>query len=166
MSYLDTCVIIAYGFEEEENHDSAEKIIQKGINYGCFCVSTFSIVELFCVLSRKTKNYRLPPWIEKLADEETKIELTVRYLLKKLNAKILPDNSSLANWSDIDFFHIFLDAMRCAIQMKLKGTGDTVHIAYVKKFRDEEKIQYFITIDPDMNAKKTAIEQTAKIKLL
>lgn len=166
MSYIDTCIIIAYGFNEERNHDQAEKLVQKGRAFGSFYASPFSLVELFCVLSRKNRSYSLPSWIEKLSDEKTKLEATVIYLLKLLDAKIPSDNPLLKDWNNFKLFHIFLETMQIAQRIKLAGTADTLHIAYIKKFKDEGLVKYFMTMDPGLSCKKDEIERTTEIKLL
>jgi predicted nucleic acid-binding protein len=166
MSYLDTCIIIAYGFAEEPNHEKAEKLVQKGKTLGDFCASPFSLVELCCVLSRKIKSYCLPPWIEKLSDDEIKLMVTVDYLLKRLDARIPADISTLKNWNNIELFHIFFDTMELAQQIRLRGAGDTVHMAYVKKFKDEGFVKSLMTLDPGILCKKDEIEKLIEVKLL
>ena len=165
MSYLDTCVIIAYGFKEEQNHLTAEKLVKKAKTHGDFYASTFSLVELFCVISRKHQNYHLPSHIEILTDEETKVESIVLYL-KLLNLKIPSDTPVVEDWEDTKIFQTFLEKTKIAYQTKLKGTNDTLHVAYVKKFYEKGLLKYLVTLDPDMNLKKDVIEKTANVSLL
>ncbi|MGC9014862.1 MAG: type II toxin-antitoxin system VapC family toxin [Thermoproteota archaeon] len=71
MFYLDTSLVIAYGIEGDPNHERAVDVIEKikkkfGISE--FYTSTFTLVELYAVLSRNIQKYRLPPDIEELAN--------------------------------------------------------------------------------------------------
>jgi len=137
MYYLDTNVIIAYGFREEAHHKIARKAVEE--LRGPFCISAWSLVELAAVLSRQTKvRYRFPPEIEQFAqDPRDKIDLTIRWLLKKLNVeRILPDRGDLLRDHDynteITIEH--LKAIELALKMAFRhivGAGDIMHFVYM-----------------------------------
>jgi predicted nucleic acid-binding protein len=94
-----------------------------------------------------------------LTDEETKVESIVLYLLKRLNLKIPSDNPSVKDWNYVIIFNIFLGALNIANQTKLR-TNDTVHIVYVKKFKDLGLVKCFATLDEDIISKKAKLKKS------
>ena len=56
MSYLDTCVIIDYGFKEEENHTSAEKIVEEAKTRRFLCFN-FLFSRIILRYIKKTSKY-------------------------------------------------------------------------------------------------------------
>jgi len=156
MYYLDTNVIIAYGFKEETHHKIARKAIEE--LKGPFCISAWSLVELATVLSRQTKvRYRFPPEIEQLAQAPgDKIDLTIRWLLKKLNVKrILPDSGELLKDRDynteVTIEH--LKAIDLALKMAFQhivGAGDIMHFVYMINYGVED----FVTLEDKIEKSK------------
>jgi len=147
MYYLDTNVIIAYGFREEVHH----KIAKKAVNNlkGPFCISAWSLVELAAALSRQKKmQYKFPPEIERIAQTPTdKVELTIRWLLKKLNIqKILPDQGKLIKDFSTEITVEHLEAIKLALKIAFQhmiGAGDIMHLTYMLN----HGIKNFVTLE-------------------
>jgi len=165
MAYLDTNVIIAYGFDGDPNHEKAVSIIEGGRSVGEFYGSTFTLVELFCALYRNIQKYRLPPGIEQIVDERSKVRVTVSYLLYNLNIHMFSDESRLMDLDNLKSFHVFYEAIHLAQKIKLR-TLDMLHLAYANQLAKKNIIDYFITLDSAIVEKKGEIEESIGVKVV
>jgi predicted nucleic acid-binding protein len=168
MFYLDTSLVIAYGIEGDPNHERAVDVIEKikkkfGISE--FYTSTFTLVELYAVLSRNIQKYRLPPGIEELANSRKKLQATIKYLLQLLSICIFSDNSELVNLNGLKLFNKFSEAINLSTELKLKSS-DLLHIAYVSQLAKKKVIKFFITFDAGILKQKEAILKNTGIEVI
>lgn len=165
MSYLDTCVIISYGFENDRNHDEAVKLIKEIKSDGRFYSSTLTLTELHCVLSRRMHQYRLPPGIEQIADEGVRLKAVVLYLLQILDITIPPDDPGVIDLGKFKLFHRFYESIQLAKDVKLK-TLDTMHLAYANQLKNKGNVKNFVTLDKEILKNKEKIKTTTGLNVL
>jgi len=168
MFYIDTCVIIAYGLKDDPNHEKAVNIIEKmkKINdISKFFTSTLTLVELYSALSRNIQKYKLPPGIEEITNDKTKLRGTIAYLLQLLPVHIFPDDSKLVSLDNLKLFNKFSEAISLSIKLKLK-TLDLLHIAYATQLAKQNFIRFFITLDSEILNKKDIILKATGIKII
>ena len=163
VSYVDTNVIVSYALGDD-NHPKAVKMINEVKNEGQLYISTFTIVELYSVLSRNISKYKLPPTFEELIHPSMKVKLAVEYALGKLNFNILPDDSVVKELEGIKVkaHRLFYKAIKLAPKIKLK-TNDLVHIAYAHQLKRKGKIDSIMTLDEDFKKKRDLIKKHTKL---
>ena len=166
MFYLDTNVILSYNFETEgEEHWRAINLIEN--LEGKFYTSPFTILELYCVVSRNIGKYKLPlPHFRRLRENE-KVKTVVENAIRSLNLTVCPDDvaNEEIEWLGVKVFSKYFDAIRLAPKVKLR-TGDILHVAYACQLKKDGKIEYIVSLDKDFQEKKELIENETGIKLL
>lgn len=166
MYYLDTHLILSYNYETEEQHWIASDLIDN--IEGKFYASPFTILELYCTVSRNLGKYKLPfPSFRKL-EEKIKAKMVIEHAIRKIDVTICSDD--IANeeieWIGISMFSKYFDAIKLAPKVQLP-TGDTLHVAYACQLKKEGKIKYIVSIDfHHFHKKKKLIERETGIKLL
>jgi len=166
MFYLDTDVILSYNFETEKLHLQAVNLIEK-IEGSKFYASPFSILELYCTVSRTIGKYKLPfPRFRKLK-EELKVKMVIEHAIRSLNLTVCSDDTANKEieWLSVKVFSRYFDAIRLAPKVKLR-TGDLLHVAYACQLKNEGKIEYIVSLDDDFQKKEGSIERETGIKLL
>jgi len=166
MFYLDTDVILAYNYETETQHWRAVDLIER-IEGSKFYASPFSILELYCTVSRTIDKYKLPfPRFRKLK-EELKVKMVIEHAIRSLNLTVCSDDTANKEieWLSVKVFSRYFDAIRLAPKVKLR-TGDLLHVAYACKLKTEGKIEYIVSLDNDFQKKEVSIERETGIKLL
>jgi len=166
MFYLDTNVILSYNFETEKLHLQAVNLIEK-IEGSKFYASPFSILELYCTVSRTIGKYKLPfPRFRKLK-EELKVKMVIEHAIRSLNLTVCSDDTANKEieWLSVKVFSRYFDAIRLAPKVKLR-TGDLLHVAYACQLKKEGKIEYIVSLDDDFQKKEGPIERETGIKLL
>ena len=166
MFYLDTNVILSYNFETEKLHLQAVNLIEK-IEGSKFYASPFSILELYCTVSRTIGKYKLPfPRFRKLK-EELKVKMVIEHAIRSLNLTVCSDDTANKEieWLSVKVFSRYFDAIRLAPKVKLR-TGDLLHVAYACQLKNEGKIEYIVSLDDDFQKKEGSIERETGIKLL
>ncbi len=161
-TYVDTNIVLAYAFEEEKQHTDAERMVTEARERGAFYISSFTILELYCVLSRNISKYRLPPIFEEILDSSAKVRGAVKYAVKRLDPIILSDELQVNDIDDIRIFHRFYETIKLAPKIKLT-TADSIHVAYAHQLKKEDKIKYFMTADRDFDKKKDLIKENTGI---
>jgi len=158
MAYLDTNVLIAYYFEEDENHRSAEKIVEN-LRSGRKqpFISPLTLTEIFSVISRNIWKYRLPPHLKKHS-ERTRVYTLVKLILKALNPNIINDEPRVEQLNNTTVFHIFRRAIDYSSHLKL-ATLDLLHITYALQLANKGLIDTFVTLNRDMLTKTEPIEK-------
>jgi predicted nucleic acid-binding protein len=168
MSYLDTCVIIAYCVDGDPNHGKAVNIVERlrrVIGANEFYASTLTLTELYSVLSRNIQSFRLPPGIEELVDYKTKLRLAVAYLLQLIPLHIISDEAKLADLDCWKIFNKFFEGINLAFKLKLK-TLDLLHIAYASQFMEKGLVKFFVTFDSEILENREAILEGLGIEVL
>ena len=166
MFYLDTNVILSYNYETEKLHWQAVNLIEK-IEGSKFYASPFSILELYCTVSRTIGKYKLPfPRFRKLK-EELKVKMVIEHAIRSLNLTVCSDDTANKEieWLSAKVFSRYFDAIKLAPKAKLR-TGDTLHVAYACQLKKEGKIEYIVSLDNDFQEKEGSIERETGIKLL
>jgi predicted nucleic acid-binding protein len=166
MFYLDTNVILSYNYETEKLHWQAVNLIEK-IEGSKFYASPFSILELYCTVSRTIGKYKLPfPRFRKLK-EELKVKMVIEHAIRSLNLTVCSDDTANKEieWLSVKVFSRYFDAIRLAPKVKLR-TGDLLHVAYACQLKTEGKIEYIVSLDDDLQKKEGSIERETGIKLL
>jgi predicted nucleic acid-binding protein len=169
MYYLDTNIILSYNYRTEEDHLEAFNLIEriKDPN-GNFYISTFSILELYCVISRNIDKYKLPPFSQfRSKTEEDKINFIIQYAINKLKLKICPENitSKEIKTLNVSVFLEYYNAIKLAPNIKLTAS-DTLHIAYACRLKKEGAITHIVSFDTDFQKKKGQIEDETGIKII
>ncbi|RLG35129.1 hypothetical protein DRN97_00685 [Methanosarcinales archaeon] len=165
MFYLDTNIILSYTHKTEELHWQAKNLIEN--LEGKFYASPFSILELYCVVSRNIGKYKLPlPHFWRLG-ENKKVKTVVENAIRSLNLTVCSDDTANKEieWLSAKVFSIYFDAIRLASKVKLR-TGDILHVAYACQLKKEGKIEYIVSLDDDFQKKEELIENETGIKLL
>jgi predicted nucleic acid-binding protein len=165
MFYLDTNVILSYTHKTEALHWQAKSLIEN--LEGKFYASPFSILELFCVVSRNIGKYKLPlPHFRRLRESE-KVKTVVENAIRSLNLTVCSDDAvnKEIEWLSAEVFSRYFDAITLAPKVKLR-TGDTLHVGYAGKLKKEGKIEYIVSLDDDFQKKEDLIENETGIKLL
>jgi predicted nucleic acid-binding protein len=166
MSYLDTCVIIAYCIDGDPQHDKAVNIVEKlKKNGNKLYASTLTLVELYSVVSRNIQKYKLPPGIEELTNHRSKLRATIAYFLQLLSLHILPDEAKLIDLDHLKLFHKFSDAIDLAAKLKLR-TLDLLHLAYACQLATEKLIKFLATFDLEILKNKEAILEDIGIEVI
>ncbi len=166
MFYLDTNVILSYNFETEKLHLQAVNLIEK-IEGSKFYASPFSILELYCTVSRTIGKYKLPfPRFRKLK-EELKVKMVIEHAIRSLNLTVCSDDTANKEieWLSVKVFSRYFDAIRLAPKVKLR-TGDLLHVAYACQLKNEGKIEYIVSLDDNFQKKEGPIERETGIKIL
>jgi predicted nucleic acid-binding protein len=157
MSYLDTCVIIAYCIDGDPQHSKAVNTMKKlGLKADKFYASTLTLVELYSVVSRNIQKYKLPPGIEELTNYRSKLQATITYFIQLLSLHILSDEAKLIDLGHLKLFCKFFDTIDLAIKLKLK-TLDLLHLAYARQLAAKNLIRLFVTFDSQILKNKDAI---------
>lgn len=169
MYYLDTNIVLSYNYTTEEDHLKAFELIEsiKDLN-GNFYISTFSILELYCVISRNIGKYTLPPFSQfRLKTEEDKINFIIKFAISKLKLKICPENitSKEIEGLNVSVFSEYFDAIKLAPNIKLK-TLDALHIACACRLKEEGATIHLVSFDKDFLKKKCQIEDKTGIKII
>ena len=166
MSYLDTCVIIAYCIDGDPQHSKAVNVIEKlRQNVNGFYASTLTLVELYSVLSRNIQVYKLPPGIEELTNRRSKLRVTVTYFLQLLSINISSDEAKLTDLDSLKLFYIFPEAMDLATKLELK-TLDLLHMAYASQLAKKKLIRFFVTFDSEILDNKEVILKNIGIEVI
>lgn len=163
MAYVDTNVVVAYGFKNDPNHQNARKIIDK-LRSQNLISSPITLVELYSVLSRRHDQYKPPPELKKLKADRLIYGLA-RYLCSLMNLKILPDTPKLDRLDELSIYHIYSRAIKLAPELSLK-TLDLFHLAYATKFHEDGLVDVFATLDREILEKKDIIEMRLGIKII
>lgn len=166
MFYLDTDVILAYNYETEVQHWRAVDLIER-IEGSKFYTSSFTILELYCVVSRNIGKYKLPFSSFRSLKEETQVKMVIEHAIRSLNLTVCSDDTANTEigWLSAKVFSRYFDAIRLAPKVKLKP-GDTLHVTYAHQLKTEGKIEYIVSLDNDFQKKGEAIENETGIKLL
>ncbi len=136
MTYLDTSLIVAFGFREEVNHERARRCVEELLSKGeAFIISPFTLAELYAVLSRLSKvEYVPPPPFPRLFEgDEGRTELCVRYLLRLLRLKVAEDEATLESYAGKAMFKKFSEAINVSRKLAGRhrlGCGDLIHVSY------------------------------------
>lgn len=165
MFYLDTNIILAYTHKTEELHWQAKFVIEN--LEGKFYASPFSILELYCVVSRNIGKYKLHlPYFRRLRENE-KVKTVVENAIRSLNLTVCSDDTANEEieWLGVKVFSKYFDAIRLAPKVKLPK-GDTLHVSYAFQLKNEGKIEYIVSLDKHFQEKKELIENETGIKLL
>lgn len=165
MRYMDTHVILAYGFEKDPNHEKAVELVDKSI--GDPFTSPYTLVELYCTVSRKIDRYYIPGFDFLEIDDETKARVIVEYSIRLLGLRICADDISAKRIKelDVDIFSAYLDAISLAPRLRMP-TGDTIHIVYASRFHNGQKAKSLLTLDSHFHERKDAIEKETGILIL
>ncbi len=166
MFYLDTDVILAYNYETEVQHWRAVNLIEK-IEGSKFYASPFTILELYCAVSRDIGKYKLPFSSFRELKEETKVKMVIEHAIRSLNLTVCSDDitNKEVEWLGIKMFARYFDCIALAPKVKLR-TGDILHVAYACQLKNEGKIEYIVSLDDDFQKKEGSIERETGIKLL
>lgn len=166
MFYLDTDVILAYNYETEVQHWRAVNLIEK-IEGSKFYASPFSILELYCTVSRTIGKYKLRSPRFRELKEEIKVKMVIEYAIRSLNLTVCSDDTANKEmeWLSVKMFSRYFDAIKLAPKVKLR-TGDLLHVAYACQLKNEGKIEYIVSLDDDFQKKEVSIERETGIKIL
>ena len=164
MYYLDTNAVLDYAFSGRDRHDRAEKLINRPGN-DCY-ISSFVILELYCVISRNIEEFSYPFDFKNATSEEIKVRTIVKYAINQLNPIIVPDNVKIEEIGDLKskVFDKYSKAIRLAPNIKLHSR-DTLHVAYADELKNSGKIKYILTFDSDFKEKEDLIESNTGIKI-
>ncbi len=165
MFYLDTNVILSYNFETEEQHWRTVNLINN--LEGRFYTSPFTILELYCVISRNIGKYKLPFPKFRRQNDKKKVKMIVEYVIRRLNLAVSSDSDEITDEIEglgIKMFSKYFDGIKLAPKVKLR-TGDVLHIAYACQMKNEGKIEYIVSLDEDFQKKKDLIENETDIKV-
>jgi predicted nucleic acid-binding protein len=165
MAYVDTSIVIAYYFREDPNHGRAAKVIDmlKKENREMI-ISTLALIELYSTLSRKSKEYALPPAISAIDDEKLKVHTIVNHIIKDIGLRIIDDEPRVEQVNKTKLFHVYQRAVKYAVDLKLK-TLDLLHIAYAILLANKGLVHMFTTLDNEIIAKGYSLEKLG-LKLL
>jgi len=165
MFYLDTNVILSYTHTTEELHWHAKNVIEN--LEGEFYSSPFTILELYCVVSRNIDKYKLPlPHFRRL-DEIEKVKTVVENAIRSLDLTVCSDDvaDEEIEWLGVKVFSKYFDAIRLAPKIRLP-TGDMLHVSYAWQLKNEGKIEYIVSLDNDFQKKRDLIENETGIKMI
>jgi predicted nucleic acid-binding protein len=158
MAYIDTSVLVAYHFKEEERHQDAKSIVEELRKKGKqLFVSPLTVVELFSTISRNLPKYRLPSRLRRLS-ERTRIYILVEQILKDLSPVVVKDEPQIKKFNEIEAFHIFREAIDHAHNLKLR-TLDLLHIIYALNLARKGLLDSLITLDEGIMEKKDILEE-------
>jgi predicted nucleic acid-binding protein len=147
MYYLDTNVILSYTHKTEALHWQAKSLIEN--LKGEFYASPFSILELFCVVSRNIGKYKLPlPHFRRLRESE-KVKTVVENAIRSLNLTVCSDDTTNKEigWLGVKMFARYFDSIALAPKVKLPAK-DILHVAYASQMKNEGKIKYILNLTP------------------
>ncbi|MEM1610096.1 MAG: type II toxin-antitoxin system VapC family toxin [Sulfolobales archaeon] len=165
MAYVDTNVIIAYGFEDDPNHDKATSLVERYRGAGEFYGSPLTLVELYSSLHRNIQRYRLPQTIMQLSDERIKVKSIVQLLLRSLDIKIFPEDCTVESVDNFKIHRIFNEAVQLVHRIRLR-TLDLLHVVYAKLLAERGLVRYFITLDSDIIKRRREIHEVAGLNIV
>jgi predicted nucleic acid-binding protein len=165
MFYLDTNVILSYNHKTEALHWQAKSLIEN--LEGEFYTSPFTILELFCVVSRNIGKYKVPfPHFRRLRENE-KVKTVVENAIRSLNLTVCSDDitNKEIKWLGVKTFARYFDSIALAPKVKLPAK-DILHVSYAYRMKNEGKIRYIVSLDNHFQEKRDLIENETDIKLL
>lgn len=169
MYYLDTNIVISYSYRTETDHLDAINLIDRIKDPNCnFYISPFSILELYCVISKNIDKFKLPPFSQfRHKTEEDKINFIIQYTINRLNLKICSENitSNEIETLNANVFSEYYNAIKLAPNIKLRAL-DTLHIAYARRLKEEGAITYLVSFDAEIQKKKAQIEAETGVKII
>lgn len=153
----------------DDNHKDAVKLIKK-VDNSSFCTSTYGLVELYSVVSRRRKHLNLPDHIEENSNERRKIETTVRYCLKRLDLSIIGDEFYSEDVSNVagdahNLYPSYYQAIKLSTDIPLKS-GDILQLGHTKIVSERKKIEGFVTLDSDFPEKEREISKYTDINIV
>jgi predicted nucleic acid-binding protein len=165
MYYVDTNAVLDYAFETRERHERAKELIDEtgGDRY----ISSFVVLELYCVISRNIEDFSYPFDFEKATAPEIKVKTIVKYAIRKLSPIIFPDKVEIKEIEELNIkvFNKYFEGIRLTPEIKMPSR-DTLHVAYANELKKDGKIKYILTFDSDFIKKKDLIERITGIQII
>lgn len=169
MYYLDTSVLPAYSFSEDECHNEALDIIENKLQSSKFIISTYTIIELYATFSRQLDKYKLP-FGNSIPDEE-KVLLLIKQCLEDLDVEIQSEEfgKDQFNLSGRYFRvnHSFKKAMELSPELKL-NTGDILHLGYIISIEEKSDriINGLASVDQEFEKKGEKIKNIIDLDIV
>ena len=154
MAYIDTSVLVAYHFKEEERHQNIKSIVEELRKANNF---SYHPQRSFSQISRNLPKYRLPSRLWRLS-ERARIYILVEQILKDLSPVVVKDEPQIKKFNEIEAFHIFREAIDHAHNLKLR-TLDLLHIIYALNLARKGLLDSLITLDERIMEKKDILEE-------
>ncbi len=155
--YIDTNIIISCYKPRDPMYKIANELFKRDFE---FIISPITLVELYSILSR------IKPFLKlKKELKQASIGTIVAFIIHDCHLKILAKGFLFRLSLFKTTFRIPLEyhlAMKFSEKLQLK-TLDTLHLAYAYMLRNE--IDYFVTSDDDILAKKEKIKNYLGIEV-